>query len=83
METNNKIEEEQEETKSNLSPQKKVIKEKILNLEIITSSYISKGTILKITSEGYQQSLRKAKDSITYFGYEILRKKDNEVSIKI
>ena len=83
METNNKIEEEQEETISNLSPEKKVKKEKILILEIITSSYILKGTILKITSEGYQQSLRKAKDGITYFGYEGLNKNINKVSINI
>ena len=46
MDTNNKIEEEeQEETLANLSPEKKIKKEKDLNLEIITSSYVSKGTI--------------------------------------
>lgn len=81
--TNYKIdeEEEQEETKSNSCNVKKGKKEKILNIEILTSSYIKKGTFIKLTSEGYAQGARKIKDGITYFGYEeIDEKKSNNVS---
>ena len=69
-------EEEQEETKANLSQEKKSKKEKILNLEIITSLYMQKGSIIKLTSEGYSQGARKIKDGITYFGYEDIDKND-------
>ena len=80
--TNNKIEEEiQEETIENSNHEKQIQKEKILYLEIITSSYITKGTIIKLTPEGYDKSPRKIKDGITYFGYEESDKNNiNEVS---
>ena len=83
MDTNNKIEEEeQEETIGNLSPKKKIKKEKDLNLEIITSSYVSKGTIIKLTPEGYPKGSNYRKDGITYFGYQDSQKNnDNDVSI--
>lgn len=83
MDTNNKIEEEeQEETIENLSPKKKIKKEKDLNLEIITSSYVSKGTIIKLTPEGYPKGSNYRKDGITYFGYQDSQKNnDNDVSI--
>jgi hypothetical protein len=81
--SNNKIEEEeQEETLPNLSQEKKNKKEKILSLEIITSSYISKGINIKLTPEGYEKGIRRIKDGITYFGYEELDKNNlNNVSI--
>ena len=71
-------EEEQEETLPNIIQEKKFQKEKILNLEIITSSYISKGTNLKLTPEGYEKGLRKIKDGVTYFGYEELDKNNTD-----
>ena len=43
---------------------------KILNIEIISSCFEPKGLILKINPYGYENSLRKEKDGITYFGYE-------------
>ena len=43
---------------------------KILNLELISSSFEPTGLVLKIGPFGYEKSLRKAKDGITYFGYE-------------
>ena len=80
--SNGKIEEEeQEETIANLSQEKKEKKRKkgkVLNIEIITSSYITKGNIIKLTSEGYAQGARKIKDGITYFGYEEPDKIDSE-----
>ena len=77
-------EDEQEETKANLSQEKKSKKEKILILEIITSLYIQKGSIIKLTSEGYSQGPRKIKDGITYFGYEDIDKNScNNVRLKI
>ena len=81
--TNSKIEEEeQEETLANLSEKKKKRKEKILNLEIITSSFLSKGTNIKLTPDGYEKGIRKIKDGITYFGYEeFINNNSNNVSI--
>lgn len=82
--TNCKIdeEEEQEETKANSCKEQKGKKEKILNIEIITSSYIKKGTLIKLTSEGYAQGIRKIKDGITYFGYEEINENNsNDVSL--
>ena len=81
--TYNKIEEEeQEETLANLSEEKKIKKEKILNLEIITSSFLSKGTNIKLTPDGYEKGIRKIKDGITYFGYEeFINNNSNNVSI--
>ena len=43
---------------------------KILNVELISSCFEPKGLILKIGPHGYENSLRKEKDGITYFGYE-------------
>ena len=43
---------------------------KILNIELISSCFEPKGLILKIGPQGYEKSLRKEKDGITYFGYE-------------
>ena len=42
----------------------------ILNIEVISSNFEPKGLILKINPYGYNQSLRKANDGITVFGYE-------------
>lgn len=41
-----------------------------LNIEVISSSYEPKGLLLKISPLGYENSKRKIKDGITYFGYE-------------
>jgi len=41
-----------------------------LNLEIISSCFEPKGLILKINPYGYENSLRKENDGVTYFGYE-------------
>ena len=43
---------------------------KILNIELISSYFEPKGLILRITPYGYEKSLRKENDGITYFGYE-------------
>ena len=43
---------------------------KILNIEIISSCFEPKGLILKINPFGYENSLRKENDGVTYFGYE-------------
>ena len=45
-------------------------KSKILHIELISSCFEPKGLILKIGPYGYENSLRKEKDGITYFGYE-------------
>ena len=45
-------------------------KSKILNIELISSCFEPKGLILKISPFGYEKSLRKENDGITYFGYE-------------
>ena len=37
---------------------------------MISSCFEPKGLILKIGPHGYEKSLRKEKDGITYFGYE-------------
>ena len=37
---------------------------------------MQKGSIIKLTSEGYSQGARKIKDGITYFGYEDIDKND-------
>ena len=47
----------------------------ILNIELISSCFEPKGLILKISPYGYDKSLRKENDGITYFGYE--EQKDN------
>jgi hypothetical protein len=41
-----------------------------LNIELISSCFEPKGLILKISPFGYENSLRKENDGITYFGYE-------------
>ena len=75
-------EEEQEETLANLSHEKKAKKERILSMEILTSSYLTKSTIIKLTSQGYAQGARKIRDGITYFGFEDPDKCDpNNVSV--
>ena len=75
-------EEEQEETLANLSHEKKANKGRILGLEILTSSYLTKSTKIKLTSQGYAQGARKIRDGITYFGYEDPDKFDpNNVSV--
>ena len=43
---------------------------KILNIELISSCFEPKGLILNIGPYGYENSLRKEKDGVTYFGYE-------------
>ena len=45
-------------------------KSKILYLEIISSCFEPKGLKLKINPYGYENSLRKENDGVTYFGYE-------------
>ena len=45
-------------------------KSQILNIELISSCFEPKGLILKINPYGYEKSLRKENDGITYFGYE-------------
>ena len=52
---------------------------KILKVELISSCFEPTGLILKITPFGYEKSLRKDKDGITYFGYE--EQYDNKVNI--
>ena len=55
----------------NISKIKEISKKcKILNVELISSCFEPKGLILKIGPHGYENSLRKEKDGITYFGYE-------------
>ena len=83
IDSNNKIkEEEQEETLANLNEESKIKKEKILYLEIITSSFLSKGVNIKLTPDGYEKGIRKKKDGITYFGYEeFINNNSNNVSI--
>ena len=41
-----------------------------MNIELISSCFEPKGLILKISPFGYEKSLRKENDGITYFGYE-------------
>ena len=53
---------------------------KNLNIELISSCFEPKGLILKITPFGYEKSLRKETDGITYFGYE--EQQDNVSIIK-
>ena len=79
--TSNKMEEELEETNINISSDNKVKKEKILSLEIITSTYITKGTIIKLTKNGYKQGLRQVNDGITFFGYQEPDKINENVNI--
>ena len=55
-------------------------KSKNLNIELISSCFEPKGLILKITPFGYEKSLRKETDGITYFGYE--EQQDNVSIIK-
>lgn len=43
---------------------------KNLNIEVISSCFEPKGLILKINPFGYENSLRKENDGVTYFGYE-------------
>ena len=45
-------------------------KSKVLNIELISSCFEPKGLILKIGPYGYENSMRKENDGITYFGYE-------------
>ena len=42
----------------------------ILNIELMSSCFEPKGLILKINPYGYENSLRRENDGITYFGYE-------------
>lgn len=79
--TNNKIEEELEETNINISSENKIKKEKVLSIEIITSTYITKGTIIKLTKNGYKQGLRQVNDGITFFGYQEPDKINTNVNI--
>ena len=55
-------------------------KSKILNIELISSCFQPKGLILKINPYGYENSLRKENDGLTYFGYE---EQQENVRIKI
>jgi hypothetical protein len=79
--TSNKMEEELEETNINISSDNKLKKEKILSIEIITSTYIAKGTIIKLTKNGYKDGLRQANDGITFFGYQEPDKINTNVNI--
>lgn len=79
--TNNKMEEELEETNINISSDNKIKKGKILSIEIITSTYITKGAIIKLTKKGYKQGLRQANDGITFFGYQEPDKINKDVNI--
>ena len=63
---------------NNISKINKVSKKcKILNIELISSLFEPKGLILKIGPFGWDKSVRKEKDGITYFGYEELEDKQN------
>ena len=73
--TSNKMEEELEETNINISSDNKIKK------EIITSTYIAKGTIIKLTKNGYKDGLRQANDGITFFGYQEPDKINTNVNI--
>ena len=79
--TNNKMEEELEETNINISSDNKIKKEKVLSIEIITSTYITKGEIIKLTKNGYKQGLRQVNDGITFFGYQEPDKINTNVNI--
>ena len=79
--TSNKMEEELEETNINISSDNKIKKEKILSIEIITSTYITKGKIIKLTKSGYKQGLRQINDGITFFGYQEPDKINTNVNI--
>lgn len=81
--TNNKMEEELEETNINISSDNKIKKEKVLSIEIITSTYITKGEIIKLTKNGYKQGLRQVNDGITFFGYQEQDKINTNVNIYI
>lgn len=81
--TNNKMEEELEETNINISSDNKIKKEKVLSIEIITSTYITKGEIIKLTKNGYKQGLRQVNDGITFFGYQESDKINANVNIYI
>ncbi len=81
--TNNKMEEELEETNINISSDNKIKKEKVLSIEIITSTYITKGEIIKLTKNGYKQGLRQVNDGITFFGYQESDKINTNVNIYI
>jgi len=81
--TNNKMEEELEETNINISSDNKIKKEKVLSIEIITSTYITKGEIIKLTKNGYKQGLRQVNDGITFFGYQESYKINTNVNIYI
>lgn len=81
--TNNKMEEELEETNINISSDNKIKKEKVLSIEIITSTYITKGEIIKLTKNGYKQGLRQVNDGITFFGYQEPDKINTNVNIYI
>ena len=81
--TNNKMEEELEETNININIDNKIKKEKVLSIEIITSTYITKGEIIKLTKNGYKQGLRQVNDGITFFGYQESDKINTNVNIYI
>lgn len=81
--TNNKMEEELEETNINISSDNKIKKEKVLSIEIITSTHITKGEIIKLTKNGYKQGLRQVNDGITFFGYQESDKINANVNIYI
>ena len=69
---NTNIQEDLKQEKSSIlkNSQKSLKQHKnILYLEIMSSSYENKGSILKITPEGLVNSIRNAHDGITYFGY--------------
>ena len=83
METNNKREEEKEETSDVIIPSRKLNKDKNLSIEIITSSVMPKGAIIHLTPEGYPEGIHYRKDGVTYFGYTNSENNDNEVSIYI
>ena len=82
-ETNNKREEEKEETSDVIIPSRKLNKDKNLSIEIITSSVMPKGAIIHLTPEGYPEGIHYRKDGVTYFGYTNSENNVNEVSIYI
>ena len=81
-ETFNKIEKENNNINNfdNISKINEISKKcKILNIELISSCFEPKGLILKIGPHGYEKSLRKEKDGITYFGYEEIQDNTNVI----
>ena len=81
LETKYKSEEVYEESQNNFIKDS-LKNEKILILEIITSSLDTKGKKIIINPKGYNLGLRQANDGTTIFGYEDPKKNEKKVRNK-